>query len=344
MTSNAVTGRSLVAIVPPWSTVGTRWEGSGAETRLFDVAPGSTDDPHVEDQLDRCIDGYLDHVRVERGLADNSVQAYARDLAKFVEHLEAEGLGRASEITTSAVSSFLVRLGRDGLGARSAARHLSAVRGLCRHLVAERVLPQDPCELIDRPKLGRRLPQVLSVDEVLRLLEAPDPGHPRGRRDRAMLQVLYAAGLRVSELCRLSLADVDRRRGVVSAFGKGGKRRLVPIGDVALASLEAYLVDRAAHPKAARSSVLFLSPSGRALTRQAFWKRILLHARAAGIRKPASPHKLRHSFATHLLEHGADLRSVQTMLGHADIATTEVYTHVVTDHIRRQYRRAHPRA
>lgn len=298
----------------------------------------------MDDALDRRIDGYLDHVRVERGLTDNSVAAYARDLAKFAEHLEEAGILVASAITTSAVSSFLVRLGRDGLGARSAARHLSAVRGFCRHLVAERMLGSDPCELVDRPRLGRRLPHVLTVEEVLRLLETPDAAHPRGRRDRAMLQVMYAAGLRVSELVKLTVADVDRRRGVVTAFGKGRKRRLVPIGEMALASLDAYLLDRDAHPRAAASRVLFLSPSGKALTRQAFWKRVQLHARTAGIRKPTSPHKLRHSFATHLLEHGADLRSVQTMLGHADISTTEVYTHVVTDHVRRQYRRAHPRA
>jgi len=298
----------------------------------------------VGDAIDRRIDEYLDHVRVERGLADNSLAAYARDLAKFAGHLEESGLADVTEITTSAVSSFLVRLGREGLGARSSARHLSAVRGLCRHLVAERVLSQDPCELVDRPRLGRRLPSFLTVEEVWRLLEAPDPTHPRGRRDRAMLQMMYAAGLRVSELVRLGVADVDRRRGVVTAFGKGRKRRLVPVGEMALASLEAYLTDRALHPRAASSRVLFLAPSGKALTRQAFWKRVVLHARAAGIQKPTSPHKLRHSFATHLLEHGADLRSVQTMLGHADIATTEVYTHVVTDHVRRQYRRAHPRA
>lgn len=295
-------------------------------------------------ELDSRIDGYLDHLRVERGLAGASVAAYARDLAKFGGHLEASGLVDASAISTSAVASFLVKLGRDGLGARSAARHLSAVRGFCRHLVEERVLTQDPCELVDRPRIGRRLPQVLTLEEVLRLLETPDPSSPRGRRDRAMLQLMYAAGLRVSELVRLGVADLDRRRGVVSAFGKGQKRRLVPVGEMALASLEHYLEDRAIHPKAAKSRVLFLSPSGKALTRQAFWKRVVAHARAAGIRKPTSPHKLRHSFATHLLEHGADLRSVQTMLGHADISTTEIYTHVVTDHVRRQYRRAHPRA
>lgn len=294
--------------------------------------------------IDGAIDAYLDHLRVERALANSSVEAYARDLARFAAHLDEAGIAGAADITPSAVSSFLVRVGKDGLGARSAARLLSAVRGFCRFLVRGKLLGADPCELVLRPKLGRRLPQVLTIDEVLALLAAPDPSHPRGRRDRAMLQLMYAAGLRVSELCRLTLADVDRRRGVVAAFGKGGKRRLVPVGEVALAALEAYLVDRARHPAAQRSAVLFLSPRGKPLTRQAFWKRVLVYARAAGIRKPASPHKLRHSFATHLLEHGADLRSVQAMLGHTDIATTEVYTHVANDHVRRQYAKAHPRA
>ncbi len=294
--------------------------------------------------IERCIDGYLDYLRVERGLAAQTVEAYARDLARLGGHLEASGIAGVAELSQSAVASFLVRLGKEGLGARSAARYLSSVRGFCRFLVREKLLAHDPCELVERPKLGRRLPQVLSPDEVVRLLAAPDPSSPRGRRDRAMLQLMYAAGLRVSELCGLTLADVDRRRGVVAAFGKGGKRRLVPVGEVALAALEAYLADRAGHRHAARSGVLFLSPRGKALTRQAFWKRVLGYARAAGIAKPTSPHKLRHSFATHLLQNGADLRSVQAMLGHADIATTEVYTHVVTDHIRRQYLKAHPRA
>jgi len=155
---------------------------------------------------------------------------------------------------------------------------------------------------------------------------------------------MYAAGLRVSELVGLRVADVDRRRGVVSAFGKGNKRRLVPLGQMSLEALDEYLADRASHPKASSSSVLFLSPRGTPLTRQAFWKRVLIYARAQGIRKPVSPHKLRHSFATHLLEGGADLRSVQTMLGHVDISTTEIYTHVVGDHMRKAYARAHPRA
>ncbi|MCA9624987.1 MAG: site-specific integrase, partial [Myxococcales bacterium] len=174
--------------------------------------------------MDRYVDAYLDHLRVERGLAPRSVSAYARDLARFVAHAEGQGVEEARAITPSVVSSHLVALGRAGIGARSAVRHLSAIRGFCRFLVKERELESDPCALIDRPKVGRRLPQTLSFEEVLRLLDAPSPETLRGRRDRAMLHVMYAAGLRVSELCALTLADVDARRGVVSAYGKGNKR------------------------------------------------------------------------------------------------------------------------
>lgn len=294
--------------------------------------------------MDRWVDAYLDHLRAERGLAPRSVAAYAHDLAQFVAHAEREGVSDVSALSHGLVAGFLVTLGRAHISARSAARYLSAVRGFTKFLLHERALTEDPCALIEAPRTGRRLPQVLTQQEMLLLLDAPAASTARGRRDRAMLHVMYAAGLRVSELVGLKLADVDRKRGIVSAFGKGNKRRLVPVGQAALDALDAYLVDRAASPRSAASAVLFLSPRGWALTRQAFWKRVQAYARAAGIRKHVSPHKLRHCFATHLLEGGADLRSVQTMLGHADISTTEVYTHVVTDHLRRAYARAHPRA
>ena len=294
--------------------------------------------------MDRWIDAYLNHLRVERGLAPLTVQAYARDLTCFATHVEEARIGKPEDLTTSVVSSFMVSLGRRGISARSAARYLSAVRGLCRFLVSERVLSSDPCALVDRPRLGRRLPVTLSFEELLALLEAPGRTTKLGRRDRAMLHMMYAAGLRVSELVRLELGDVDARRGVVSAYGKGSKRRLVPLGQVALDALHEYLLDRQHHRHASTSAILFVSPRGRALTRQTFFKRVVKHARAAGISKQVSPHKLRHSFATHLLERGADLRTVQTLLGHKDISTTEIYTHVVGDHVRKAYRRAHPRA
>jgi integrase/recombinase XerD len=292
------------------------------------------------------VDAYLTHLRVERALAPNTVEAYAHDLARLCEHAEQE-LGRvpdAAALDERVVSTFLVRLGSEGIGARSAARHLSAVRGLAKFLVRERALAADPCALVERPRVGRKLPKVLTVGDIGTLLTAPDEASLRGLRDRAMLHVMYAAGLRVSELVGLKLGDLDLRKGVVMPVGKGQKRRLVPLGEPALDALDAYLKRRAELPGAAKSAVVFLSPRGGALTRQAAWKMITRYARSVGISKPSSPHKLRHSFATHLLEGGADLRSVQTLLGHASATTTEVYTHLADEHVRAAYRRAHPRA
>jgi integrase/recombinase XerD len=289
------------------------------------------------------VDAYLDYLRVERGLSNNTLEGYAHDLARFCEHAASAGVVTVEELSTSMVASFMVQLGKDKLSPRSATRYLSAIRGFCRFLVRERLLDNDPCELIDRPKVGGRLPVYLSLSEVLALLQAPDDS-PRGMRDKSMLQLMYAAGLRVSELVNVAVGDVDRRRGIVQVLGKGGKRRLVPFGDVALASIEAYLPLRNAQKNAQRSHALFLSNRGRAMTRQAFFKRVKHYAQLAGIKKNVSPHKLRHSFATHLLQGGADLRSVQAMLGHVDISTTEVYTHVAGEHLQRTYKKAHPRA
>ena len=294
--------------------------------------------------LSAAVDAYLDHLRVERGLSPNSVASYATDLAKLASFAEEHGIVETEKLDSVLVTQFLVALDRSGLGARSAARHLSAVRGFCRFLLRERLLASDPTALIAPPRLGRRLPAVLSFDDVTRLLAAPDVTRPRGLRDRAMLSMMYAAGLRVSELCALRPGDVDRARGFVSVLGKGQKRRLVPVGEVALADLEAYLQSPRPEPRPRTVPALFMSSWGKPLSRQAFWKLVLRYARGVGITKPISPHKLRHSFATHLLEGGADLRSVQAMLGHVNIATTEIYTHVAPDHVRRAHQKSHPRA
>jgi integrase/recombinase XerD len=294
--------------------------------------------------LSAAVDAYLDHLRVERGLAANSVASYAADLAKLAAFAEEQGVFDTEKLDQVTVTRFLVSLDRSGLAARSAARHLSAVRGFSRFLLRERQTLADPTALLTPPRLGRRLPVVLSFDEVTRLLAAPESTRPRGRRDRAMLSMMYAAGLRVSELCSLKPGDVDRQRGFVSVLGKGQKRRLVPIGEVALADLGAYLAGPRPEHRARGAPTLFVSSWGKPLSRQAFWKLVLRYARQVGITKPISPHKLRHSFATHLLERGADLRSVQAMLGHANIATTEIYTHVAPDHVRRAHQKAHPRA
>jgi len=296
--------------------------------------------------LDGWIDAYLDHLRVERALVRNTLEAYARDLRRLADHLGAEDQVDPRTIDPGSIAELLVRNVKTGFGARSSARQLSALRGFFRFLVRERAIPADPTELVDRPRLGRKLPKVLSFEEVESLLATVDRARatPRGARDAAMINLMYASGLRVSELVSLKVADLDTRAGLVSAFGKGGKRRLVPVGEVALDLVGAYLRD--VRPKVAgpTDSTLFVSPRGGALTRQGFWKLLKRYALGAGIRTPLSPHKLRHSFATHLLRNGADLRSVQAMLGHADLGTTEIYTHVARDHVRAAHARAHPRA
>jgi integrase/recombinase XerD len=295
--------------------------------------------------LDALVDIYLTHLRVERALSPHTLAAYGRDLSKFLAFAEKRGVAEPNELDLGLVSAWLGSLSREGLGPRSSARHLSAARGLMKFLVREGELGDDPTRLAPRPRIGRRLPRVLDEAAMLRLIEAPDISKLRGLRDRAMLSVAYAAGLRVSELVNLTQGDVDLRRGIVSTLGKGGKRRLVPLGEVALEHLEAYLAARsAAETKLAPANVLFRSPRGGKLTRQGFWKIVGQHARTAGLRAGIHPHQLRHSFATHLLSGGADLRSVQTLLGHANIVTTEIYTHVSRDHVRAAHRRAHPRA
>ena len=301
--------------------------------------------------LDGLVEVYLNHLRVERALAPRTLEAYGRDLNKLLAFAEETGIDRAEALDLGAVSGWLSRLTREGLGARSTARHLSAARGLIKFLLREGVLSQDPTELSARPRFGRRLPRTLSEADVLELLDAPDITTLRGLRDRAMLSVTYAAGLRASELVGLTARDVDLNRGVVSAFGKGGKRRLVPLGGVTLDHLRAYLQARVelggsakTAQRGAKVDVLFPSPRGGPLTRQGFWKIVAGYARGIGLRGRVYPHQLRHSFATHLLTGGADLRSVQTMLGHASITTTEIYTHVSGDHVRNAHRRSHPRA
>ncbi|HEY6556501.1 MAG TPA: site-specific tyrosine recombinase XerD [Polyangiaceae bacterium] len=302
--------------------------------------------------LEALLDVYLNHLRVERALAAHTVENYGRDLSKLCAFAESQGLRDAKRLDLTVVSGWLRSLADQGLSPRSAARHLSAARGFVRFLMNEGVLEGDPTALAARPKFGRRLPRPLNQDEMLELLAAPDASTLRGLRDRAMLSLAYAAGLRVTELVQLKLADIDWARGVVMAFGKGNKRRLVPLGEVALLHLTEYLTalkasknaERARSRSAKEAAVVFLSPRGGPLTRQGFWKIVRRYAAAAGIRGRVHPHQLRHSFATHLLAGGADLRSVQTLLGHADVATTEIYTHVTSDHVRRAHRRAHPRA
>jgi integrase/recombinase XerD len=298
-------------------------------------------------RLETARDLYLDYLRVEKAFSAHTVAAYARDLAKLCTFAEKRGVDDPRELDLGLVSAWLSTLAKSGLGPRSSARHLSAARGLMRFLMKEGAIEVDPTELTSRPRFGRKLPHALGENEMLRLIEAPAPTTERGLRDRALLSVAYAAGLRASELVSLRAGDLDLGRGVLGVTGKGNKRRLVPLGEVAIEHLEEYLAARERTKKDARtlsrSSVLFPGPSGRPLTRQALWKIVRRLARVAGIKDPVHPHQLRHSFATHLLSGGADLRTVQTLLGHSDIATTEIYTHVSRDHVREMHRRSHPR-
>lgn len=296
--------------------------------------------------LDEAVDLFLDHIKVERGLARLTLDAYGRDLARFTAFLAARGRAEVDDITPADVTDFLIGLAEAGLAARSRARTLVAVRGLCKHLVGERWLGADPAALIDAPKTGKRLPGVLGEAAVERLIAQP-PDTARGRRDAAMIELAYGSGLRVSELVGIPLADVNLNAGFLRVTGKGGKTRVVPLNTATQMRITRYLAeDRAGWVRDPRQRALFLTHFGTPMTRQGFWKTLRGYARRAGVRLPGgevSPHKLRHSFATHLVEHGADLRAVQAMLGHADISTTQVYTQVSQARMI-EHARKHPRA
>jgi integrase/recombinase XerD len=293
--------------------------------------------------IDDAIDVFLDHLKVERHLAAHTLDGYGRDLARLARFAAERGRRTIDEVTAVDVADYLIALADAELAAKSRARALVAVRGLFRHLVAERWLDGDPTALIDAPRTARRLPGALGEDAVARMIAAP-PDTPRGVRDAAMIELAYACGLRVSELVALPAADVNLRAGFVRVTGKGGKTRMVPLGAAARDKVARYLAE--VRPTLVRDRgerALFLTARGTAMTRQAFWKTLRNHAVRADVRANVSPHKLRHSFATHLVEHGADLRAVQAMLGHADISTTQIYTQVSRARVIEQARK-HPRA
>ena len=291
------------------------------------------------------LDVFVGYLHAERGLAGRTVDAYAADLVEYLRGLQAEGVQTPDAITSAHVRGHLDALAARGLSARSQARHLAALRVFHRFLVAEGHAREDPTVLTETPRLARRLPVVLSLEEVEALLDAPGGNRPSGVRDRAMLALLYATGLRVSELVGLPVEALRLDAGFLVAKGKGNKERLVPVGSRALAAVRLYLAHaRGALLRGRTARALFVTQRGRGFTRQGFWKLVGRYTRAAGIQKRVSPHKLRHSFATHLVERGADLRSVQAMLGHADLATTQIYTHVDGQRLRGVYDRAHPRS
>lgn len=289
-------------------------------------------------------DAFLLHLRTERGLSPNTVEAYGFDLRRFCAFLVRERIG-PERFGRPDLLRFLSALREEGLSARSVARQVSTLRSFFRYLVRERVIAASPVETVRGPKIGRPLPTYLTPSEVERLLSAPDTRTPEGWRDKAMLGLMYASGLRASEVVALRREQVDPHAGFLRITGKGGKERVVPVAPAALATLAEYLVH--ARPSFLRgkgaTGSLFLSRRGRAITRQTLWNRIRKWAREAGIRGKLSPHSLRHSFAGHLLAGGADLRAVQAMLGHADISTTQIYTHVTAERLREIHRKHHPR-
>jgi len=291
--------------------------------------------------LSSTIEQFLQEMWLERGLSDNTLAAYRRDLVDTQKRLKIKGL---LEATTADLAECMASRYADRLQARSTARWLSCLRGFYRQAIRKGRLASDPSLGLATPKLGRALPGTLSAREVETLLDAPDVDEPTGLRDRAMLEVLYASGLRISELVGLSLVAVNSRQGVVRVLGKGDKERLVPVGSVALDWLARYLADgrpRLCHRH--QAAALFVSNRGEGMTRQNFWYAIKRYARAAGIEKSISPHTLRHAFATHLLDNGEDLRAVQMMLGHSDLSTTQIYTHVAHARLKALHGKHHPR-
>ena len=299
--------------------------------------------------MESTIHVFLSYMRVEKGLAQNTILAYGRDLKRFAEFLRKRQKQGMEEVTREDVVDFLASLYKERLDSRSVARYLVSLRGLYKFAMMEGTVTTDPTENLESPKVRNSLPTYLRIDEVDKLLQAPDVATPIGLRDRAMLEVLYSTGLRVSELLNLRISDIDMSIGCVRCIGKGDKERLVPIGRKAIEAVEQYLSQ--GRPKFARPSsppphnqVLFLTRIGRRLSRVGIWKILHDYGVRLGLRGRLTPHKLRHSFATHLLEGGADLRSVQLMLGHADISTTQIYTHVVEERLKQIYKAHHPRA
>ena len=302
--------------------------------------PGTS--PHLQLPTHPLVDRYLEFLLVQRGLSENTLSAYAADLRDFCAFLDERALP-LEDVAEQSLFLYVVFIRRRGLGGRSLARHLSALRGFFAFAREEGVLTEDPARFLENPKLTKSLPEVLSHAEMDALLAVPDLSDKLGFRDRTMLELLYASGLRVSELCSLKALDFDPHTQLLRVFGKGSKERLVPVHAAAAAFLQGY-IDHWRPQFSPKAPVLFLNRSGKGLSRVGVWKLVQRYAQLAGISISISPHTFRHSFATHLLEGGADLRSVQMLLGHADIAATEIYTHVQEERVTATHRKYHPRS
>jgi len=291
------------------------------------------------------VERFLDHLSVERGLSPRTIEAYERDVGRLVEFLEARGITRPGQAGAADLREFVYSLKDRGLAASSIRRSLSGIRTYYGFLLGEGIAVADPTERVELPRTWRRLPDALGRADIERILEAPDPSDSLYWRDRALLEFAYASGVRVSELISLKLRDLDLAEGLAAVFGKGSKERLVPVGSAAIRAIEVYVREvRPRLERGAAEGVVFLNARGRPLSRMGVWKILRKQVERAGIEKRVTPHTLRHSFATHLLEGGADLAAVQEMLGHADISTTQIYTHVEREYLREVHRRFHPRA
>jgi len=300
----------------------------------------------VKQSMDALLD-YIHFLQVERQLSKNTLASYRRDLESYIEHLhKVQEIENLTSVTRSNILLHLEDLRNNGISARTIARHISAIRSFHQFLLREKVTDSDPTIHLDMPQIDQKLPKVLTVEEVDALIAIPDRSKPQGIRDIAMLELLYASGMRISECIGLNLNDVHITMGFVRVFGKGGKERIVPLGKSALKACDAYLQvarDRL-QGKYPKTDAFFINQRGKRLTRQGCWKLLKEHAEKANIKKEITPHTLRHSFATHLIENGADLRAVQEMLGHADISTTQIYTHISKTRLSEVYKQFHPRA
>jgi integrase/recombinase XerD len=294
--------------------------------------------------MDQILDQYLHYLIIEKGLSKNTIEAYQHGLNRFLDHLKRKGIKEIGSVGKFDIRAFLLALKGEGLSTKTVVRDLVAIRTFFRFLIQEEILEANPVEEIASPKMAKTLPEILTVKEVEQLLEQPDLRTPLGVRDRAMLEVLYATGMRVSELVQLPTNQVNLESGYVVIYGKGSKERMVPLGSEAMKWVTLYLqTARQRLAKGKESNFLFINRSGRGMSRQRFWKNIKTYGLKAGLRKKITPHLLRHSFASHLLERGADLRSVQMMLGHVDISTTQIYTHVTGERLKKIHQRYHPR-
>lgn len=295
--------------------------------------------------MDNLVREYIDYLKIERGLSENTLESYGRDLRQYLVYLKTNNITSLSETTKTTIITYLFYLQKKGKASSTISRNLASIRSFYQYLVNEQYIKKDPTLNLESPKMEKRLPKVLTVKEVDLLLKQPDIREPLGLRDKAMLELLYATGIRVSEMISLNIDNINLEMGYIRCMGKGSKERIIPVGNIATRYLREYLAgSRQTLLKDSSEQALFVNHYGNRLTRQGFWKIIKAYAQKANINTKITPHTLRHSFATHLLENGADLRSVQEMLGHSDISTTQIYTHLTRKRIREVYEKTHPRA